>query len=45
MIADHIVSPVESRSAYPHTVDGRHPGVGDALETSSFLGVVAGATE
>lgn len=45
MIADHIVFPVESRSTYPYTLDGRHPGMGDALETFSILGVVAGATE
>lgn len=45
MIADHIVFPVESRSAYPYTVDGKHPSAGDALETFSILGVVAGATE
>src|SRR5260221_7867345 len=45
MIADHIVFPVESESAYPYTVDGKHPGGGDALETLSILGVVAGATE
>ena len=45
MIADHIVFPVESQSTYPYTLDGRHPGGGDALETFSILGVVAGATE
>jgi len=45
MIADHIVFPVESESIYPYTVDGKHPSVGDALETFSILGVVAGATE
>ena len=45
MIADHIVFPVESQSPYPYTVDGKHPSVGDALETFSILGVVAGATE
>jgi probable F420-dependent oxidoreductase len=45
MIADHIVFPVESHSTYPYTVDGKHPGMGDALETFSILGVVAGATE
>ncbi len=45
MIADHIVFPVESRSIYPYTVDGKHPSAGDALETFSILGVVAGATE
>src|SRR6201993_201130 len=45
MIADHIVFPVESQSTYPYTVDRRHPGGGDALETFSILGVVAGATE
>jgi probable F420-dependent oxidoreductase len=45
MIADHIVFPVESQSTYPYTVDGKHPGAGDALETFSILGVVAGATE
>ncbi len=45
MIADHIVFPVESESDYPYTVDRKHPGGGDALETFSILGVVAGATE
>jgi probable F420-dependent oxidoreductase len=45
MIADHIVFPVESASPYPYTVDGKHPSAGDALETFSILGVVAGATE
>ena len=45
MIADHIVFPVTSESAYPYTVDRKHPGGGDALETFSILGVVAGATE
>jgi len=28
MIADHIVFPVESESAYPYTLDGKHPGGG-----------------
>jgi probable F420-dependent oxidoreductase len=45
MIADHVVLPVESESIYPYTVDGKHPSAGDALETFSILGVVAGATE
>jgi probable F420-dependent oxidoreductase len=45
MIADHIVFPVQSDSTYPYTLDRRHPGGGDALETFSILGVVAGATE
>ena len=45
MIADHIVFPVKSESAYPYTLDRRHPGGGDALEAFSILGVVAGATE
>ena len=45
MIADHIVFPTESESVYPYTVDHKHPGGGDALETFSILGVVAGATE
>ena len=45
MVADHIVFPVESQSPYPYTVDGKHPTAGDALETFSILGVVAGATE
>ena len=45
MIADHIVFPTESESVYPYTVDRKHPGGGDALETFSILGVVAGATE
>ncbi|MGE0222993.1 MAG: LLM class F420-dependent oxidoreductase [Acetobacteraceae bacterium] len=45
MIADHIVFPTESDSAYPYTVDRKHPGGREALETFSILGVVAGATE
>src|SRR5689334_10729965 len=45
MIADHIVFPVSSESDYPYTLDRRHPSGGDALETFSILGVVAGATE
>ena len=45
MIADHIVFPVSTASPYPYTVDRKHPGGGDALETFSILGVVAGATE
>jgi probable F420-dependent oxidoreductase len=45
MVADHVVFPVESASAYPYTLDKKHPGGGDALETFSILGVVAGATE
>src|SRR6516165_11755269 len=45
MIADHIVFPVESQPTYPYTLDGKHPGAGDALETFSILGAVAGATE
>lgn len=45
MIADHVVFPVGSESPYPYTLDGKHPSGGDALETFSLLGVVAGATE
>ncbi|HET6605520.1 MAG TPA: LLM class F420-dependent oxidoreductase [Rhodopila sp.] len=45
MIADHIVFPAQSDSIYPYTLDRKHPGGGDALETFSILGVVAGATE
>src|ERR1700741_1171526 len=45
MSADHSVLPVESQSDYPYTLDHKHPGGGDALETFSILGVVAGATE
>lgn len=45
MVADHIVFPVESRSPYPYTLDGRHPSIGDALEAFAILGAVAGATE
>src|SRR5258708_3479469 len=45
MIADHIVFPLKSESAYPYTLDHKHPGGGDALETFAILGVVAGATE
>src|SRR5215469_15695244 len=45
MVADHIVFPVTSESEYPYTLDRKHPGGGDALETLAILGVVAGATE
>ena len=45
MVADHIVLPVESKSTYPCTLDGKHPSIGDALETFSILGLVAGATD
>ena len=45
MVADHIVFPVESKSTYPYTLDGKHPSVGDALDAFSILGLVAGATE
>ena len=45
MVADHVVFPVESESPYPYTLDGKHPGSGDALETFAILGVVAGATD
>ena len=45
MVADHIVLPVESKSTYPYTLDGKHPSIGDALETFSILGLVAGATD
>src|SRR5579862_3789651 len=45
MVADHIVFPVESRSTYPYTLDGKHPSVGDALDAFTILGLVAGATE
>jgi probable F420-dependent oxidoreductase len=45
MVADHIVFPVESRSTYPYTLDGKHPSLGDALDAFSILGLVAGATE
>ncbi len=45
MIADHVVFPVTSESDYPYTLDRKHPSGGDALETFSILGVVAGATE
>src|SRR5437764_12589071 len=44
MVADHIVFPVESRSTYPYTLDGKHPSIGDALDAFSILGVVACAT-
>src|SRR5207237_8663999 len=37
--------PLKSQSPYPYTLDGKHPSAGDALETFSILGVVAGATE
>src|SRR5258708_24317344 len=45
MIADHIVFPVESGSAYPYTLDRKHPSGGDALETFSILGPVAAVTD
>ena len=45
MVADHIVLPVESRSTYPYTLDGKHPSAGDALDVFAILGLVAGATE
>ena len=45
MIADHVVFPIKSESDYPYTLDRKHPGGGDALETFSILGIVAGATE
>ena len=45
MVADHIVLSVESKSTYPYTLDGKHPSIGDALETFSILGLVAGATD
>ncbi len=45
MIADHVVFPVSSRSRYPYTVSGEHPGHGDALEQLAMLSFVAGATE
>src|SRR4051794_31044693 len=46
MIADHVVLPVKTDSAYPYTLDHRFPSsTGDALETFSIMGVVAGATE
>src|ERR1700692_2494983 len=45
MIADHVVFPIESESAYPYTVDRKHPGGGDALASFSSLGGVAGATQ
>jgi probable F420-dependent oxidoreductase len=45
MVADHLVFPVESRSTYPYTLDGKHPSLGDALDAFSILGFVAGATE
>ena len=45
MVADHIVLPVESKSTYPYTLNGKHQSIGDALETFSILGLVAGATD
>lgn len=45
MVADHVVFPVTSRSAYPYTVSGEHPSHGDALEQASILAFVAGITE
>ena len=52
MIADHIVFPVESESAYPYTVDRKHPGGGDArsggwpsMAVSRWLGSVSRGIE
>jgi alkanesulfonate monooxygenase SsuD/methylene tetrahydromethanopterin reductase-like flavin-dependent oxidoreductase (luciferase family) len=45
MIADHIVFRSRASPPTPSTLDGKHPSVGDALETFSIFGVVAGATE
>src|SRR6202012_2650332 len=45
MIADPVVFPTQSESAYPYTLDRKHPGGGDALEAFSILGVVGGATD
>ena len=36
MIADHVVFPIKSESDYPYTLDRKHPGGGDALETFSI---------
>jgi probable F420-dependent oxidoreductase len=44
MIADHVVFPLEVRSAYPYTVDGRFPGGGDALEQLALMAFVAART-
>ncbi|MGQ4806795.1 hypothetical protein NKDENANG_00130 [Candidatus Entotheonellaceae bacterium PAL068K] len=44
VIADHIVFPVESHSAYPYTVGGAFPGHGDALEQLSLMAFMAGHT-
>ena len=38
MIADHIVLPVESRSTYPYTLDGKHPSAGERWRLSRSLG-------
>ena len=45
MIADHIVFPVQATPPIPTRSTASIPSVGDALETFSILGVVAGATE
>ena len=45
MIADHIVFPVGKRLALSLHARRQASGAGDALETFSILGVVAGATE
>jgi probable F420-dependent oxidoreductase len=44
VIADHIVLPVEIKSAYPYTVDGVFPGQGDALEQLALMAFIAGKT-
>ena len=45
VFGDHIVFPVTVDSAYPYTVDGGFPGVGDAMEQLTLISFVAGQTE
>ena len=45
VIADHIVFPVEIHSAYPYTVGGVFPGLGDALEQLTLMAFIAAHTE
>ncbi len=44
VVGDHIVFPVTVDSAYPYTVDGGFPGVGDAMEQLTLISFVAGIT-
>jgi len=43
-IADHIVFPTVSTSAYPYDATGKHPSAGEAIEPLSLMAFVAGKT-